>query len=207
MPGPLKTPDSMASKTDLCIMFLTTQGIEDLDPGSAFSKKFTAFLEHVACPYDYPYSEVHCEVFLDGVSYSAFNMHSSSCVVKYNPKPSILSLPCVELVPVPITDIGAARDFLDLAVLTPATYSIPYADFLVPKFVLDYSDPDPPCSNPSAWRHLYCSQFALLFLRHCVEKNLIPLPSDKLSLIDSGHVNSHACSPAHLMRILKQMLS
>ena len=69
-----------------------TKRITNLGPSAAFSQKFTAFLKHVACPHDYPYSEVHSQVLLYCVPYSAFNTHSSSCVVKYNLKPSILSL-------------------------------------------------------------------------------------------------------------------
>jgi hypothetical protein len=192
-------------KSGLQILFVTTKNIDKMDPDLVLPEKIMAFLEHVANPLDYGYQEVHAEVILDGIAFSAVGQEPSSCVLQYRINPEIFNYECIELVDIPLTHPEIARKFLLKAATTPATYHIPIRDFILPKFVLDYLDPDLDFSLPSSWSHLYCSQFVLLFLRFCAAQNIIPIDSEKLRR-KLYSVNSHACSPAHLAHILNDIL-
>ena len=104
-------------------------------------------------------------------------------------------------IPIPITDPGKALEFFERASASEAPYHIPVTDFLVPKGLVDYIDKDEDCEDPMAWKKLFCSKFALLFLRYCDHHGIIDAPGNKLNLLWS--VNSNRCSPA----LLKQMIT
>jgi hypothetical protein len=195
------------SSTTLKILFLTTNGIDRLDSSLEFVAKVIEFAEHISHISDYNYSEVHAEIILDGWAYSACGSPPNNCVMKYRINPRILSLPCVEIVEMPLLDVPKLKKFLDLAVETPSRYSIPVWDFVLPKILLNYMDPDVPCDDPKAWKFLYCSQFVLLILRFCARQGLFAIPKSKIEILDSNHINSHTCSPAHLRHILHTILS
>jgi len=191
----------------LKILFMTTRGLYEADRSVAMAQKLLEIMEHIASPADYRYPQVHAEVILDDTAYSAVGQPPGPCVLSYPAHLDTLSsLPFIETVDVPITDPEAARRFLVKTTFTPATYSIPYADFVLPSFVLRYTDPDLDHSRPFTWSHLYCSQFALLFLRHCASEGIIPLPPDALRA-HLYSVSSHACSPAHLAHLLDNLLA
>jgi hypothetical protein len=190
----------------LYVVFMTTQGAQEMQNSSAFAAKLIEFAEHIVDVHDKSYPQVHAEIMLNGISYSAVG-GSEHCVQKYRIHPAIKSMQCFEFVGIPISDTAKLQSFLNLTVTTRATYTIPFVDFVLPKVLLDYMDPDVPCDQPFSWPHLYCSQYVLLVLRYCAKHEIIPLSKAKLSLIDSDHVNSHACSPAHLRHILHNMLS
>ena len=195
----MSTPDSHVT-----IMFITTKNLGKCHPSHAFGAKITALLEHLANDWDYNYNEVHAEIILDRTAYSAVGLPPEPCVLTYSLDPAQLTLPCIEYVHIPLTDIQKAKDFLSAASKTQATYDVSVQDFCLPDFVLNYTDPELDCSAPMSWTHLYCSQFALLFLRYCHAKKIIPLPEDRLRLLWSS--SSHKWSPAHLKRMLDTIL-
>ena len=160
-----------------------------------------AVVEHVPYPFD-PGCEVHADVVLDGMCYSAVGTAPGPCVLKGNYKPN----PCrncelgEEFVLVPVYNPAAARDFLEAASeVKTMRYSIPFWDFMEPNVILKYTDPDVDCDNPKSWRTMFCSQFALLFLRYCHKHGIIAIRNP----IPLYECNSHVCSPAHLRKIMQ----
>lgn len=186
------------------VLFLTTNGLDKLDPSLVNSQRWVRLLEHIVHPLDYSYSDVHTELILDNQAYSAVNT-KNPCVVKYTPTDYFLSLPCVETVKIPLTDDRIAKLFLEESSMSSATYQIPVSDFLLPKYVLDFEKSDLDCCRPDTWEHLYCSQFVLLFLRFCAMHGILDMPTDKLYYLSPSYVNSRTCTPAHLRHILRLM--
>jgi hypothetical protein len=182
-------------------------------PYFAFNKKMQraqsvlAFVEHVPYPFDSG-NEVHADVILDGVCYSAVGSAPDPCVLKgrYAPNPYRNTAQGEELVPIPIADPVAAKMYLEAAAkITTIRYSIPFTDFVTPNVVLNYTDPDLDCHDPTSWPTMFCSQFALLFLRHCHSSRILgPLDPARADLLYA--CNSHVCSPAHLRKILHGVL-
>lgn len=185
------------------VLFITTKNISKNFPGDRFSQSIVDILQHIEHPF-YDEHAIHAEIIMNNTAYSAVGLPPDQCVLSYTPNQKLMSYDCVEIFHVPITDQSVAQKFLDMAVDTPATYAIPVLDFLMPKFVLDLVDRDYECGKPSSWAHLYCSQFALLFIRYCRQMGIINLPGRDLSLVDPQSINSHKCSPMDLMHILKQ---
>jgi hypothetical protein len=189
------------------ILFLTTKNIDHFDSKLKFVAKVIELAEHISNISDYNYSEVHAEIISDGWAYSACGIPPHNCVMKYRMNPWILSLPCVEIVETPLIHVNKLKTFLNLAVETPSSYRVPISDFVLPKILILYMDPDLPCEDPKAWTFLYCSQFVFLILRYCAKERLFSIPESQLALLDSKHINSHTCSPAHLKHILHSILS
>lgn len=187
------------------IMFITTKNIESMGIENPFAEKMIAFLEHVAFPEDLFYQEVHAEIILGNVCYSAVGKYPEPCVITYNFPSELARLPCVEIVDIPVTDVRLAAEFLLKAATTPATYKIPILDFAIPKSILDKTDPELDFMQPSTWSHLYCSQFVLLFLRYCAHMQIIPIEPHKLKKAIYS-VNSHCCSPAKLAHIIYDLI-
>ena len=69
----------------------------------------------------------------------------------------------------------------------------------MPKCILDSIDQDLDCCHPEKWDRLFCSQFALLFLRRCAVAGILDVPHDRQRLLWS--VNSKGCLPSRLQII------
>jgi len=169
-----------------------------------------SFLEHIPYPFDAG-REVHADVILGDTCYSAVGLPPGPCVLTFHADVNKLKkrqTPGEELVEVSISDVPSARAFLEAAANASKriTYDVPVIDFVLPNAVLRRTDPDVDCDAPETWPHLFCSQFALLFLRHCHKHGLIqvnePLRAKALYVC-----NSHVCSPAHLREIMRILLN
>jgi hypothetical protein len=185
------------------VLFITTKNIKKDFPHDSFAQAILDILQHIEHPF-YKEHAIHAEIIINNTAYSAVGLPPDQCVRCYTPNPKLTTYDCVEIYHIPLTDSAKAQKFLDRAVNTPATYAIPVLDFLMPKFVLDLVNKDYECGKPSTWAHLYCSQFALLFIRYCKQNGLLDLPGRDLSLVDPRSINSNKCSPMDLMHILNQ---
>ena len=170
----------------------------------SFSTDFLAFLEHLSNFSDTRYSEVHAELIIDKCAYTAVansGKDASSCVVKYR-FGQVQPFPFLEFVDIPVKNLQRARQIAEeIHAKTRATYEIPFFDLAIPSyFVHDIG------TDPAHWDHLYCSQFVLLFLRICAQKDILDLPRSKLECLDESHCNSVRCTPAHLRHVLRNML-
>lgn len=161
-----------------------------------------SYVEHIPFPYDKGY-EVHADIILDGMCYSAVGTAPGPCVLKgeYVPNPRRNSAGGEELVSIPVTNPADARKYLEKAAeVKTIQYKIPFFDFVTPfNAILDYTDPDLDCDTPKAWPTMFCSQFVLLFLRHCHKHGIIEVPTPRPLYT----CNSHVCSPGHLREIMR----
>jgi len=170
---------------------------------------FLSFFEHIPYPFDAG-REVHADVILGNTCYSAVGLPPDPCILKFKVDAADIRTrkrPGEELVELSVADLQSARKYLDTAVANSAriAYDIPVVDFVLPNAVLRYTDPDVDCDASEKWPTLFCSQFALLFLRHCHKQGLVtvrePLRAKALYVC-----NSHVCSPAHLREIMRILL-
>ena len=107
------------------------------------------------------------------------------------------------IVDLPITDHSQATEFIKEALSSPAIYGYSIGEFAMPKCILDTIDTDLDCCHPEQWDKLFCSQFALLFLRRCAAAGILTAPKAKQRLLWS--VNSKGCLPSRLQIIADQM--
>lgn len=166
--------------------------------------RFTAFLEHLAHMSDsWKYNQVHAELIIFNTAYAAVCNKSSpkNCILKYEFK-LIKKLPFVNFVDIPVKNMEAVSELAEsIWKNCRASYRIPFTDLAMPSFLVHDLDDD-----PKHWDHLYCSQFVLLFLRICAEKDLLDIPVSQLQLLDEKHCNSVTCTPAHLKITLDRLL-
>lgn len=107
------------------------------------------------------------------------------------------------IVDLPITNHTQASQFIKEALSSPATYGYSVSEFAMPKCILDTIDTDLDCCHPEQWDKLFCSQFALLFLRRCAIAGILSVPRAKQRLLWS--VNSKGCLPSRLQIITDQI--
>jgi hypothetical protein len=145
---------------------------------------------------------IHTELWVDTYRVSTF--HLNKCVdIKYLDEH--INSSDWHLVDVPITDHVQAVQFLKDAMQSPADYSISLTEISMPKMLLDSIDHDLDCCHPEQWDKLFCSQFALLFLRRCAIAGILDIPKSKQKLLWS--VNSKGCLPGRLQLITDQLFS
>jgi len=167
-------------------------------------------LEHVAYPFDDGH-EVHADVVVGDVCYSAVGMQPGHCVLK-GERSLTYTTPQrgLEIVEIPVLDIDFARRYLDSAVSANVSYYIPVVDFVTPSPVLQWTDPDVDCCDQASWSTLFCSQFVLLFLRYLHTHSMLRVPGRQPSASMRCQAllacNSHVCSPTHLREILREVL-
>ena len=107
------------------------------------------------------------------------------------------------IVDLPITNHTQAGEFIKEALSSPAVYGYSIPEFAMPKCILDTIDHDLDCCHPERWDKLFCSQFALLFLRRCAAADILSVPKTKQRLLWS--VNSKGCLPSRLQIISDQI--
>lgn len=138
---------------------------------------------------------VHAEIRFFGYTFSTF----------YNISIPILVAPeCNQgewdFLDIPIKNPGIALDILETMFLQcRASYGFNPLEMALPKVCLDLWDDDLDCTCPHEWKHIFCSQLVLLFLRCCALAGIL---QGKLDLLWS--VNSHGCTPAHLKTLLER---
>jgi len=144
---------------------------------------------------------VHTEIWIDGYRVSTF-AGRAGCV-------SVLPMGDVRasdwyVIDIPVKDLHTAVHFVEQAVRTPATYRWYLPEFSMPKALLDRFDTDLDCQRPDTWDRLFCSQFALLFLRRCALAGvLVGVDQRRLELL--WEVNSRGCLPSRLMIIVERV--
>jgi len=148
--------------------------------------------------------EVHAEIWFDNMRITSCGLHEHS-VICFPKREGDLSPGKWHSIRIPVTDPGKALSFLERSSESRAQYMIPMADFVLPNKAVDYLDKDDDCDDPMSWKHLFCSKFALLFLRHCHRQKIIDAPEERLKLLWS--VNSNKCSPALLKQILVKIFA
>ena len=146
--------------------------------------------------------EVHAEIWFDDMRITSCGRAEKSVVCFPKRKEDMIPGRW-HSIRIPVTDPGQALTFLEDSSRSEAKYMIPMADFVLPSRAVNYLDKDDDCDDPMSWKKLFCSKFALLFLRHCHKKKIIKAPEDKLKLLWS--VNSNRCSPALLRQILEEI--
>jgi len=101
------------------------------------------------------------------------------------------------VVNVPVADIDRAMEFIDRALDARVRYGISICECALPKSLSIEADVD--CCRPETWDHVFCSQFALLFLCWCDHHDLLLVPKSSSFLLWS--VNSRGCLPSRLQII------
>jgi hypothetical protein len=145
---------------------------------------------------------VHTEIWYGDCRVSTFQLHD--CVVSEQLFENMdTSGWHVVEIPIKDKDHRQAKSFLDEALKSHATYSISIPELAMPKCILDTIDQDLDCCHPEKWDKLFCSQFALLFLRRCAVAGILDVPHDKQRLLWS--VNSKGCLPSRLQIITDRM--
>ena len=145
---------------------------------------------------------VHTEIWVDNYRVSTFHMNQCVGVESLNKHTDSAGW---HVVNVPITDHLQAIRFLKEATKSPAQYSISLSEIPMPKALLDSIDHDLDCCHPEQWDKLYCSQFALLFLRRCAIAGILDVPQSKQKLLWS--ISSKACLPGRLQLITDQLFN
>ena len=146
---------------------------------------------------------VHTEIWFNGFRIAAMGEHhpKESCV-QVTETPELESYTSVEgwhVVTLPISDPQKALDFISRVHSLPIPYNINVSECALPKCLLDEIDGDLDCCHPEHWNSLFCSQFALLFLRYCANQGILQIPDDRAKLLWS--VNSKGCLPSRLQII------
>ncbi len=80
-----------------------------------------------------------------------------------------------------------------------ASYGFNPLDMTLPDKLLDLWEDDLDCSRPHEWKHIFCSQLVLLFLRRCALAGVL---RGDVNLLWS--VNTRRCSPARLKTLLER---
>jgi hypothetical protein len=139
---------------------------------------------------------VHTEIWFDRYRVSTF--HPEKCV-DIKPLPEDMNTSGWHVVDIPITDHLQAVRFVKDALASHADYGISIPELAMPKWLLDDLDHDLDCCHPEQWDKLFCTQFALLFLRRCAIAGILDVPKAKQRLLWS--VNSKGCLPSRLQII------
>ena len=152
-------------------------------------------------------SHVHAEVWVDDMGFSAFCNGHAPCVLNLERPAAGRPVPSAEasewdVFPLPLTDEARAVDIMREMRRTRAVYSLNVRDFLLPQRAVNAWDPDVDCTKPREWQTLFCSQFALLYLRRCVTEGLLRDPERVL-----WSMNSRSCAPSHLAGLMRRLLS
>ena len=103
------------------------------------------------------------------------------------------------IVDVDVTDIDLALQFVRSALNARVRYDINVYECALPKSFIDRIEADLDCCRPETWDHIFCSQFALLFLRWCDYHNILRAPRSSSFLLWT--VNSRGCLPSRLQII------
>ena len=148
--------------------------------------------------------ETHTEVWFDDVAFGACcNVH-----------PSIRAW-CVQgtdedradewsYVALPVVDANRALAILEDMLASPAPYYISVGECAMPKCIVDAIERDVDCMHPENWNGVFCSQFALLFVRRCALEGILDVPRKRQALLWS--VSSRGCLPSRLRVILDNMM-
>jgi hypothetical protein len=143
---------------------------------------------------------VHTELWVGDQRVSTFR--PNECVT-IRPMSELRDTKEWHVVNIPVTDQIQALRFVKEALRSPADYYISIPELAMPKTLLDSLDHDLDCCHPEHWDKLFCSQFALLFLRRCAIAGILDTPKDKIKLLWS--VNSKGCLPGRLQLITDQL--
>jgi hypothetical protein len=141
---------------------------------------------------------VHTEIWFDNCRVSTFRLHDC---VECKRLSDTMDASEWHVVEIPIKGAGHAQaeGFIRDALNSHAVYSISIPELAMPKCILDSIDQDLDCCHPEKWDRLFCSQFALLFLRRCAVAGILDVPHDRQRLLWS--VNSKGCLPSRLQII------
>lgn len=144
---------------------------------------------------------VHTEIWFNNFRIAAIGGESrQNCLEIQEMDPGILDSPQGwHIVELPIHNGEKALDFISKVRSLPIRYDINVAECSLPKYCLDQIDQDLDCCHPETWDSLFCSQFALLFLRYCSKQGMLRIPKQKEKLLWS--VNSKGCLPSRLQII------
>jgi len=128
---------------------------------------------------------VHTEIWYNDWRFSASRDLIGSdgafigCVGVWDFGPSF-DVSCWHVVDVPVTDIDRAMEFIDRALDARVRYGISI-------FECAFSiEADLDFCRPEAWDCVFCSQFALLFLRWCDHYDLLCVPKSSSFLLWSS---------------------
>ena len=144
---------------------------------------------------------VHTEVWFNEFRISTFERRTGC--VSVIPLDESIDESDWYLTDIPINDPLQAFRFIEEAMHSPATYNYCVPEFALPKSLLNRIDPDLDCQRPHTWKNLFCSQFALLFLRRCAMAGILDLDAERCRLLWS--VNSKGCLPARLKIIAENV--
>jgi hypothetical protein len=148
-------------------------------------------------------SHVHAEVWVDDMGFSSgYNGKARSVFQAPRPGPADPTPKGWDVFPLPLSDEAPAVDIMRDMWRTEAPYKINARDFVLPRALVDRLDPDVDCARPQEWHSLFCSQFALLYLRRCALEGLLEDPDRIL-----WQLNSRSCAPSHLARLLPPLLA
>ena len=148
-------------------------------------------------------SHVHAEVWVDDMGFSSgYNGAARSVFQAPRPGPSEPAPERWDVFPLPLASEAAGVDVMLDMWRSEAPYRFNVRDFVLPRAVVDRLDPDVDCTRPREWGSLFCSQFALLYLRRCALAGLLRDPDRLLWAL-----NSRACAPSHLARLMPRLLA
>ena len=139
---------------------------------------------------------VHSEIWFEKFRVSAFRGLPDRCVLILPFED--FGTPAGEwhVVDIPVSDVGLALSFIEEAAACEAHYHYSLPEFGMPKVLLDRLDQDLDCTRPSTWDRLFCSQFALLFLRRCSLAGVLQVAPERQRML--WGVNSRGCLPSRL---------
>jgi hypothetical protein len=148
--------------------------------------------------------EVHAEVWFEDVAFVACG-NACPSIRAWCLEPDVQqrghAWECTDL---PISQPLRALEILDEMRRSPAPYHISVAECALPKRWVDAIESDADCMRPESWTGVFCSQFALLFVRRCALEGILAAPPARWSLLWS--VSSKGCLPSRLRVILDAML-
>jgi len=157
---------------------------------------------------------VHTEIWLDDYRVGAYgcegNEHTGCIVVhkmvadrNHPDQPIPPDGSSWHVQEIPITDPQKALDFIQLAKDARVPYGINILECPLPKVLLDEFEDDVDCLHPDTWDKVFCSQFALLFLRWCDKHDILAIDKARTSALWA--VNSRGCIPSRLKIITDAM--
>lgn len=140
---------------------------------------------------------IHAEIRFFGYTFSSF----------YGPKYPIVVMPECNTGEWDFQDIPVNNPWMALDIIETifwqcrASYSFNPFDMALPESLLNFVKKDLCCTHPQEWKHIFCSQLVLLFLRRCALAGILCCDFNKINLLWS--VNTHGCTPAHLKTLLE----
>lgn len=148
-------------------------------------------------------SHVHAEVWVDDMGFSSgYNGKARSVYQTPRPGPGSPAPEGWDVFPLPLTSEAQGVDLMRDMWRSQAPYRYSVRDFVLPRALVDRLDPDVDCAHPEGWGTLFCSQFALLYLRRCALAGLLRDPDRLL-----WGLNSRSCAPSHLARLMPPLLA